>query len=186
ARSCFPRPLSEPCVRFSLTRLSTGRSLPRDGPAMAPAATAPVSATAPTDAAPPAVAASFAVFGPARPAGSAPRCGQCDPPRSNRACRTRPCSARDDNTGSSRSDTSARPSYSRASASAAASADPAVGGPGPGTAAGPSGSANGSPLPTTAGPAGDRRGGGEIRGSRTLPGQAPPAFSPGAGPNRGG
>jgi len=28
-RSCFRRPLSEPCVRFSLTRLSTGRSVLR-------------------------------------------------------------------------------------------------------------------------------------------------------------
>src|SRR5688572_3756511 len=168
-RSCFQRPPSEPCMRFSLTRLATEPSPPRDRPGRCPAGVAGGQGLGPTPTTAPAEDASPAAYACDPRAGSAHSCGPAAQPRRGPAWRTPACSARADNTDTSRSDTAAGPPAARSSGRAVGRADPATGAPAPGTVAGPSVPANVIPPMLPVADLAARPADGGSPRSRTLP-----------------
>src|SRR6266581_686090 len=171
---------SEPCVRFSLTRLSTGPSPAPAAPAAPRFPVAPVWAThppAPTQRlSPPSVAAG----GAGRWAGCGPGSARPALPRTGPVSRTSGRAARGGSNASTLADT----------APAAGGTPPAPVAVGPGvpptralareTADTPSYSASATPHGSLSGSRSRAPAGGEIPGSRTLPlGRSPPASSPG-------
>ena len=178
---CFQRPLSEPCVRFSLTRLSIGSSPPHDTASALPASPSPASALPPGCAAIPDTHSTSAVSGLGRSVGSAPASAPAARSRTRPVSRIPARSGRGGSNGTTRPDTRPGADTPPARLPESLRGDRSARAPVPETADRLSGSAIAARPDSLSGSRPRSPADGEIPGSRTrLPDRSPPASRSGA------